>query len=106
VPDVAGDADPATGYQIFQNGKPGTVGGTSVVAPLMAGLIALINERLKQKFGKTAGFINPLLYSSGAAGVFRDVVTGDNDIDRSLGLYKAGHTWDACPGSAWPMDRN
>lgn len=99
VPDLAGNADPATGYQIFQDRKRSTVGGTSAVAPLMAGLIALINQRLTRKFGRTAGFINPLIYSAGAAAVFRDIDQGNNDIEGNLnGKYKAGRGWDACTG--------
>src|SRR5207244_1748959 len=44
VPDVAGDADPNSGYQIIVDGQQGVVGGTSAVAPLWAGLIAVINQ--------------------------------------------------------------
>src|SRR5262249_31993447 len=46
VPDVAGDADPATGYKVRVHGKDTVFGGTSAVAPLWAGLIAIINQRL------------------------------------------------------------
>ncbi|MGX4801212.1 S53 family peptidase [Bradyrhizobium guangdongense] len=103
VPDVAGDADPATGYQIFLNGVMTTIGGTSAVAPLMAGLIARINEATTKKFGKTVGFINPLIYASHAQGVFRDITVGNNDITGSLhGMYKAGPGWDACSGLGVP----
>jgi len=103
VPDVAGDADPATGYQIFLNGVMTTIGGTSAVAPLMAGLIARINEATTKKFGKTVGFINPLIYASHAQGVFRDITDGNNDITGSLhGMYKAGPGWDACSGLGVP----
>ncbi|MBR0835013.1 S8/S53 family peptidase [Bradyrhizobium manausense] len=103
VPDVAGDADPATGYQIFLNGVMTTIGGTSAVAPLMAGLIARINEATTKKFGKTVGFINPLIYASHAHGVFRDITVGNNDITGSLhGMYKAGPGWDACSGLGVP----
>jgi len=99
VPDVAGDADPATGYQIFLNGSATTIGGTSAVAPLMAGLIALINEATTKKFHKTVGFINPLIYSASAQSAFRDITDGNNDINGKLrGLYSAGHGWDACSG--------
>ncbi len=59
VPDVAGDADPATGYNIVLNGQLLPVGGTSAVAPLWAGLIALINQQL----GRRVGFINPKIYA-------------------------------------------
>ena len=44
VPDVAGDADPATGYRIRVNGGDQVIGGTSAVAPLWAALTALANE--------------------------------------------------------------
>jgi kumamolisin len=103
VPDVAGDADPATGYQIFLNGIATTIGGTSAVAPLMAGLIARINEATTKKFGKTVGFINPLIYAPNAQGTFRDITSGNNDITGRLrGMYKAGPGWDACSGLGVP----
>src|SRR5262249_55163584 len=41
LPDVAGDADPATGYAVRVDGDDTVIGGTSAVAPLWAGLIAL-----------------------------------------------------------------
>jgi kumamolisin len=43
VPDVTGDGDPSSGYNIYYNGQPVQAGGTSAVAPLWAGLIARIN---------------------------------------------------------------
>ena len=98
VPDVAGNADPFTGYQIFLDGSPTSSGGTSAVAPLAAGLIARINERLVAKVGKTAGFINPLIYGD-AAPAIRDITDGNNDIEGNLkGTYTAGKGWDACTG--------
>ncbi|HTU03782.1 MAG TPA: S53 family peptidase, partial [Candidatus Sulfotelmatobacter sp.] len=60
VPDVCGNADPNSGYQIYYAGRPAVVGGTSAVAPLWAGLLARIN----QKLGKPVGYFNPLLYST------------------------------------------
>ena len=75
VPDVAGDADPTTGYDTLVDGQSGVIGGTSAVAPLWAGLIALIN----QSNGKPAGLINPLLYQNAAtAADFNDVTSGNN----------------------------
>ncbi|MGA2274331.1 MAG: S53 family peptidase [Bryobacteraceae bacterium] len=103
LPDVAGNADPDRGYQIFLAGTQQVIGGTSAVAPLMAGLIALVNQSLAQKTpGVTAGFLNPLLYGS-AASAFRDITTGNNDIYGKLkGLYTAGPGWDACSGLGVP----
>ena len=96
VPDVAGDADPQTGYQILVDGKQNVYGGTSAVAPLWAGLLA----RLAQSTGKKFGLIQPLLYSGVTAG--KDVA-GFNDITSgSNGAYSAGPGWDACTGLGSP----
>ena len=62
VPDVSGDADPATGYTVMVDGSQQTFGGTSAVAPLWAGIFALINAQLAHP----VGFANPLLYPSAA----------------------------------------
>lgn len=94
VPDVAGDADPSTGYVTRVDGKPDVIGGTSAVAPLWAGLVALIN----QSVGKPVGFINALLYQAGdPSGDFNDIVSGSN------GAYSAGPGWDACTGLGSPV---
>jgi kumamolisin len=92
VPDVAGDADPATGYDIFVTGKSSVVGGTSAVAPLWAGLVALLNEAL----GHRLGFLNPFLYRPGAQSGFFDITAGSN------GAYQAGPGWDPCTGLGSP----
>ena len=89
VPDVAGDADPETGYTIRVDGADQVIGGTSAVAPLWAGLVALLNQSL----GSPLGFAQPRLYS--AAG-FHDITSGNN------GAYDAGTGWDACTGLGSP----
>jgi kumamolisin len=100
VPDVAGDADPATGYDIQVDGQfIQGFGGTSAVAPLWAGLIALIN----QKLGTRAGFINALLYNQAlAAGALHDVTSGDNKVGSDGVGYSAQKGWDACTGLGSP----
>jgi kumamolisin len=60
VPDVAAVADPNTGYFTLVDGSWGVVGGTSAVAPMWAGLIALLNEKL----GKPVGYLHPKIYST------------------------------------------
>ena len=100
VPDVCGDADPDSGYEIFYGGKAAVVGGTSAVAPLWAALLARINQSL----GKPVGYINPLLYSTlGKGGGFNDIVTGNNDTTGHIGGYSAGKGWDACTGWGSPI---
>lgn len=93
VPDVAGDADPSTGYVIRVDSQTMTIGGTSAVAPLWAGLIALAN----QQNGAAAGFINPTIYAAAAKKAFRDITQGNN------GGFSAGPGWDACSGQGSPI---
>ncbi|HEX7736719.1 MAG TPA: S53 family peptidase [Ktedonobacteraceae bacterium] len=96
VPDVAGDADPMTGYQVYFDGQSVPIGGTSAVAPLWSGLIALIN----QKRGKPVGYLNPYLYQNyqqlAQNKALRDITSGNN------GSYSAVPGWDACTGLGTP----
>jgi kumamolisin len=96
VPDVAGNADPVSGYEIVVGGQQQPIGGTSAVAPLWAGLIA----RLAQATGTKFGLLQPLIYAgvmpgADAAG-FNDITQGSN------GAYSAGPGWDACSGLGSP----
>jgi kumamolisin len=93
VPDVSGDADPASGYSIRVDGQTMVIGGTSAVAPLWAGLIALTNAQN----GKSAGFIQPAIYASKGKISFNDITSGNN------GGFKAGPGWDACTGLGSPI---
>lgn len=98
VPDVAGNADPLTGYKIFINGKDDTIGGTSAVAPLFAGLISLLNKSL----GKGVGFINPYIYENlEIRKTFKDITLGNNNTNGGI-MYQAGEGWDACTGWGSP----
>jgi kumamolisin len=92
VPDVAGDADPNTGYNVVVDGQSLVFGGTSAVAPLWAGLIALLNQQI----GKSVGFLNTALYGTLSSSGFNDIVSGNN------GAYSAGPGWDACTGWGSP----
>ncbi|HXW64013.1 MAG TPA: S53 family peptidase [Burkholderiaceae bacterium] len=93
VPDVAGDADPRTGYDVRVDGSDAVIGGTSAVAPLWAALIARINSTR----GTPAGLVQPLLYST--AGLFNDITSGNN------GMYAAAVGWDACTGLGSPKGK-
>ena len=100
IPDVAANADPATGYLTMSGGKLSIVGGTSASAPLWASLISRINAAM----GKRVGNFNALLYSAiGPQGTLRDITSGNNDTDGLLdGEYPAGPGWDACSGWGTP----
>jgi len=92
VPDVAGNADPQTGYAILVDGNRESVGGTSAVAPLWAGLTALINQSL----GSPVGYFQPRLYAGSVPGSFGDITQGNN------GAYSAAPGWDPCTGLGTP----
>jgi kumamolisin len=93
VPDVAGDASPLSGYTVRVDEQDVVVGGTSAVAPLWAGLTALLNQRLS----KPLGFANPVLYGLPASsGAFHDVTQGNNNG------FSAGPGWDPCTGLGRP----
>lgn len=82
IPDISLNADPATGIAVLLNGKYSVFGGTSFVAPLMAGFLATIN---------VSSFINPLLYSA-PRNCFYDIIAGSN------GTYSAKKGFDSCTG--------
>lgn len=96
VPDVAGNADPQTGYSVYVDGQAEVIGGTSAVAPLWAGLIT----RIVQLEGKPVGLAQTRLYASATPGHtptgLRDITSGSN------GAFKAGPGWDACTGLGVP----
>ena len=83
VPDISALADPNTGLlvgqtQTFSNGTyydEYRIGGTSVAAPLTAGIAAVAN----QVAGAPLGFLNPRIYAAYAAGgsAFYDVDQAD-----------------------------
>jgi kumamolisin len=93
VPDVAGDADPNTGYNVLVDGQSMVIGGTSAVAPLFAGLIALIN----QQRAEPVGYLNPLIYADAVrTTAFHDITHGNN------GSFHAAKGWDPCTGLGTP----
>jgi kumamolisin len=102
VPDVALDADPATGYVIYFSalgGPVGGVGGTSVATPEWAGIVALAD----QGAGRRLGLLGPLLYGStvlrarsSTSPPYHDVTTGNNLT------YSAAPGWDFTTGWGSP----
>jgi kumamolisin len=96
VPDVAGNADPVTGYQVLVDGQRTVIGGTSAVAPLWAALSCRMAQAAKRSFG----LIQQSLYAGVTAGQaapgFHDITSGSN------GAYSAGPGWDACTGLGSP----
>jgi subtilase family serine protease len=84
-PDLAMVADPQTGVTFSQtyvlpSGRQriidSWIGGTSLSAPLVAGLMTLADQRA----GQPHGFINPALYLMRRGGPLRDVTGGHGGI--------------------------
>ncbi len=96
VPDVAGNAAPDSGYRIVVAGENQVIGGTSAVAPLWAGLAALVNERA----AKPVGFFLSKLYAHGTW--LREITRGDNNRNGGKIGYAAGAGWNACTGLGVP----
>lgn len=100
VPDVAADADPATGNLIYSGGSYGAGGGTSVATPMWAGFTALIDQYLVAQHRPPVGFFNPLLYglanSAPHHAPFHDVTLGGN------ALYPATPGYDMVTGLGSP----
>jgi kumamolisin len=87
VPDVAANADPDTGYEIYFHGSQQIIGGTSAVAPLYAGLFAA--------FGTKLGAVGPELWANPHC--FTDITVGNN------GTYSAAVGPDPCTGLGAPI---
>ncbi len=104
LPDVAADADPATGMAIYINGIWDQSGGTSAAAPVWAGIVAIAD----QMAGHGLGNINPGLYklgeSASAQQDFRDVTSGDNsNASVPVQGYDAAPGWDPVTGWGAPL---
>jgi subtilase family serine protease len=121
VSDIALDADPLTGVPVVTSSMmPGETmiiptGGTSVGAPVAAGLTALFDQAAG---GKRLGFLNSAFYriSQGAvyAQAFHDVKTGNNTFTFKNGNgkketitgFEAGAGWDSPTGVGSPDAAN
>ncbi|MBV8444539.1 MAG: S8/S53 family peptidase [Candidatus Dormibacteraeota bacterium] len=102
VPDVAGPADPISGWATVNSQGAQEVAGTSAAAPFWAGITALIYQDLAQKHLSHPGLLAPVLYffAQNPSGLpeppFHDVTTGTN-------LYYAAQPgWDFATGLGSP----
>jgi subtilase family serine protease len=91
IPDIAALGDPTTGMlvgqtQTFPDGTVAygeyRIGGTSLASPLMAGFMALV----QQKAGHTIGFANPLIYAHAGSTAYHDVTASSG-----LGAVRADY---------------
>ena len=120
VNDLSFDADPLTGVPVVSSEvMPGKtvlipVGGTSVGAPVSAGLTALFD----QQAGKRLGFLNSALYrisrSNAYAQAFHDVQRGNNTFTfqdangkiATISGFQSNQNWDPPTGVGTPIAAN
>ncbi len=98
TPDLSLNADPETGYLVYDTldfgGFTGGYGGTSFVAPQLNGITAVIDQAV----GSRVGFLNPSiylmqqLYGSGPPNPFNAVVNGDDWF--FCGNYGCGYQYE------------
>ena len=89
LPDVSLNADPYSGYLVYQGGWGSGSGGTSFVAPQLNGILTLISSGLPGRVGP----INPQLYAAfkakgyAAGSPFKAITAGDNEFYKSTASY-------------------
>lgn len=88
VPDVAMDADPNSGANVYVGGQPEGVGGTSLSSPLALGVWA----RFESARSNAVGYANPVFYAHNGTSAFHDVTVGDT------GPYPATPGYDLATG--------
>ena len=71
--------------------------GTAAATPVIAAIIAQINDHLLRHGKNTLGPLNPFLYEAGRAGCFNDVTTGSDAND-----FPAAPGWDPPTGYGTP----
>ncbi len=107
LPDLAFPASPVHDpVYIYTGGAAALVGGTSCAAPMMAGVLALLNQYLVSSGMQPQpglGNINPALYrmAQSTSGVFHDILTGDNMVpcaDGSPDCFNGSLGWAAGAG--------
>ncbi|KAH8984902.1 subtilisin-like protein [Lactarius akahatsu] len=96
-PDIAAQA---LGLPIFLNGNEKQAAGTSVAAPIVAGVISLLNDWLISIDEPPLGFLNPWLYGRGFHGL-NDITEGSNP-GCGLDGFSAIAGWDPVTGLGTP----
>ncbi|KAJ8473598.1 hypothetical protein ONZ45_g16241 [Pleurotus djamor] len=96
-PDLSAQANR---FPVIVGGRTISVGGTSASAPTVAGIVALLNDVRITNGKSSLGWLNPLIYSTGATG-FNDITTGSNPGCGTNG-FPARAGWDPATGLGTP----
>ncbi|KAF5019590.1 hypothetical protein F66182_8400 [Fusarium sp. NRRL 66182] len=104
VPDISVVAN---NYITRVRGSSGAILGTSASTPVVAAMIALVNDARVRKGKDVLGWINQVLYSEEVQAVLQDVTKGESvacDFKNSTGGWPAAKGWDAITGLGVPYD--
>ncbi|OAQ95724.1 hypothetical protein LLEC1_02839 [Akanthomyces lecanii] len=107
IPDISAVG---TNVLVLTNGQPGVLQGTSASTPMIAAMLAMVNDARARAGKKPLGWANKLLYSEKVRSVLLDVTEGesiscDYDGDKPGG-WPAKPGWDAVTGLGVPKDFN
>lgn len=100
--DMSMDADPATGYSVYFNGRWAVYGGTSFVAPELAGLFAIIVKANAGVSSTAPSVVFCAASGPNYAADFNDIVSGANSGSLG-GTFNAGTGWDHPTGWGTPI---
>jgi subtilase family serine protease len=93
-------------WVIYNNNQGAEFYGTSIAAPLWAGLAALANQQAALLGAGSVGFLNPALYAIGTGqnlnACYHDITTGNNANSVNSTGYNAVGGYDLCTGWGTP----
>ena len=104
--DMSMDADPGTGYSLYYNGRWAVFGGTSFVAPELAGMFAIaVAQHSNARLGVAGGSSLLFCVANGPnlAADFNDITTGSSGIAGNH-IFDAATGWDHPTGWGSPKD--
>jgi tripeptidyl-peptidase-1 len=88
-------------YAVAIDGTFSLVYGTSAASPVVGAILTMVNDARISRGKPPLGFINPIIYSPGFAGGFKDVTNGTNPGCGTVG-FNTTKGWDPVTGLGTP----
>ncbi|KAH8168654.1 pro-kumamolisin, activation domain-containing protein [Sarocladium implicatum] len=103
IPDISAVG---TRFRVLVARQVGLLDGTSASTPVMASMIALVNQERFKQGKRSLGWLNKVLYSEEMQGALMDVTNGTSEScvfgDEKPGGWPAEEGWDAITGLGVP----